>query len=193
MGRGSRCAPSQTPATHRSPSVAGSPSEQALPSQAGATRQRPSSQRAPAATTRSSERSELRKHEEQLAATPKDRETLLALAGVYLTAGDLRMARILAGRVLENSSSDGKALNLSGLATLLLGDPAVAIYDLEQAAMSGGGQDPVVNLATLYWLYGDDERARAELKKIEDARLIDFAAAGVHPKALEMARALGVR
>ncbi len=62
----------------------------------------------------------------------------------------------------------------------------------------------MLNLSTLYWLYGDDERAlpkaqvgradrQAELKKLEDTRTIDFAAPGVHPKALEMARALGVR
>ena len=51
----------------------------------------------------------------------------------------------------------------------------------------------MLNLSTLYWLYGDDERAKAELKKLEDTRTIDFAAPGVHPKALEMARALGVR
>jgi len=48
------------------------------------------------------------------------------------------------GRVLENSSSDGRALNLSGLATLLLGDPAVAIYDLQQVGVDElDGDEPV--------------------------------------------------
>ena len=139
------------------------------------------------------ERSELKTFEDRLAGSPKDPETLLSLAGVYLRAGDLRMARILAGRILEHNSGDGRAMNLSGLATLLLGEPGVAIYDLQQATMSGGGNDPVVNLATLYWLYGDAERAREEIRRIKDLRAIDYASAGVHPQALEMARALGVR
>ena len=138
------------------------------------------------------QRAGLRVFEERLARNSKDKEALLAAAGIYLKAGDLRMARILAGRVLEVDNKDHAATNLSGLATLLLGDPAVAIFDLMQA-QSQGSTDALINLSTLYWMYGDNDRARGAMKKLGDVRTVDFASAGVHPKGVEMARALGFR
>jgi len=138
------------------------------------------------------QRSRLKQFEDRLARNAKDVDALLTAAGVYLKAGDLRMARILAGRVLEVDNKAHAATNLSGLATLLLGDPAVAIFDLMQATTQGS-QDAAVNLSTLYWMYGDDERARAVMKKVPDVRVVDFAAAGVHPRGVEMAQDLGLR
>jgi tetratricopeptide (TPR) repeat protein len=138
-------------------------------------------------------KSQLKGFEDRLAAVPDDQEALLGLANVYLKAGDMRMARMISGGALEKNDANGAARNIVGLATLLLGDPGTAIYDLQQAAMSGSVRDPVVNLATLYWLYGDHERAKAELKKVADIRQVDFASPGVHPKALQMARELGLR
>lgn len=131
--------------------------------------------------------------EQVLAQSPKDTKALLALADLYLGAGDFRMARLLAARVLEMDPENGQARNRAALASLMLNEPAAAIFDFEAALVQGAETEARLNLATLYYLYGDTPRALEMAKGIKGLGRVDLAAPGIHPMAGYALHGMGLR
>jgi Flp pilus assembly protein TadD len=123
---------------------------------------------------------------------PKDFESLLSLAGKYISKSDYRHAMLILDKAIENNSSEdprkkAKLYNALGVSCLYTGDDRQAKdafkHAVEADAKNLGAR---MNLAGLMQYYGHNEKARAIYETILDNELSGHEAYLVHPRAREL-------
>ena len=102
------------------------------------------------------------KLQRRLAANPRDQEAIVALARLYLAAGDPYMARLILGKGLEINET-AQLLNLVGVATARLGEEQQAFALFIRALKRNPSHVPArLNKAALLSRFGYSKKGKAE-------------------------------
>ena len=135
------------------------------------------------------------KLKDELNKNPADLDTLDKLAMESIQSGDLYMARLVTSRALETRENHAPSLNLSGVASMHLGEDQEAYDSFSKAIDSDPQNVPArLNMAALFVKYDDSARARAVVKNVAvEAKTADLSTADVHHSVREALVTLKIR